>query len=197
LEALIILAVTTGMRLGEMLALTWDAVDEAAFLQLQVRKSLIETKSIRTNPKDWWAVQMPKTDKSNRVLWLPDMTREAFHQLRESQPLNERLAHNFVFTRQDGTPLSGGLVDKVWKNIRIASGLRHQRFHDLRHAAASYWLAAGMSLREISGFLGHSSYALTANLYTHLMPKASQDAASLMDSFLKAAMAAKEEAIRG
>jgi len=125
------------------------------------------------------------------------MTREAFHQLRESQPLNERLAHNFVFTRQDGTPLSGGLVDKVWKNIRIASGLRHQRFHDLRHAAASYWLAAGMSLREISGFLGHSSYALTANLYTHLMPKASQDAASLMDSFLKAAMAAKEEAIRG
>ena len=184
LGAVIRTAITTGMRQSEILALQWDAVDiDSEYPKVHIRRSLVIKASILDNPDDWWSLETPKTERSNRVLWLPEKTRQALVEHRANQTEWER-SSNFVFARGGGQPLSQAVVSKMLNRVIARAGLRHQRFHDMRHAAASYWAAMGFSLHEIMGFLGHSSISLTANLYTHLMPAASQEAASRMDRFL-------------
>jgi len=64
--------------------------------------------------------------------------------------------------------------------------LRHVRFHDLRHSCASLLFAKGCSLRLVMEILGHSQIAITANLYTHLLPEADREAAGAMQALLGA-----------
>ena len=80
--------------------------------------------------------------------------------------------------------MRGGSVTHTLQRILATAGLRRQRFHDLRHAAASLLLAQGASLREIMEVLGRSQIALTANLYTHLTPAMKKEAAARMDAVL-------------
>jgi len=178
LNALYVLAITTGLRQAEILGLTWDSVN------LDSDNSMVAVRqTLSSRGKNKWAFAPAKTDRSNRVLWLPEMTRQALLEHRGNRTDFEKGTDNLVFTSETGSPLSRHVVYRQFQAIIETAGLRHQRFHDLRHACASYWAAQGMSLHQIMGFLGHSSIALTADLYTHLMPGASQEAASKMDSF--------------
>jgi len=185
LKALFILAITTGLRQAEILGLTWESVDIENGMVV-VRQTLA-SRGTRKQGNQEWVFAPTKTDRSNRVLWLPEITRGALTEHRVSQEL-EQGQQSLVFTGVDGNPLTKNALYGEFLKVVAKAGLRHQRFHDLRHACASYWAAQGMSLHEIMGFLGHSSIALTANLYTHLMPGASQEAASRMDSFFKEAI---------
>ena len=83
-----------------------------------------------------------------------------------------------------GGPLDGANVTHALHKLLAAAGLRRIRFHDLRHATASLLLAQGLQMREIMELLGHSQIALTANLYTHLLPAMKQDAARQMEAAL-------------
>ncbi|HEY8693589.1 MAG TPA: tyrosine-type recombinase/integrase, partial [Chloroflexota bacterium] len=65
-------------------------------------------------------------------------------------------------------------------------GLRHQRFHDLRHACASLLLAQGVPARTVMETLGHSTITLTMNTYSHVIPELQRDAAAKMDAILAA-----------
>jgi integrase len=64
------------------------------------------------------------------------------------------------------------------------AGIRHIRFHDVRHSCASLLFAKGCSLRLVMEILGHSQIAITANLYTHLLPEADREAAGAMQALL-------------
>jgi integrase len=90
----------------------------------------------------------------------------------------------FVFTSTVGTPLNPSNVDKRLKSLLAEAGLPRQRFHDLRHCAASLLLAGGVAPRTIMGILGHSQISLTMNTYAHLSPALERDAANALEAVL-------------
>jgi integrase len=86
-----------------------------------------------------------------------------------------------------GTPLNPSNVSKRLHALLADAGLPPQRFHDLRHCAASLLLAGGVAPRTIMGILGHSQISLTMNTYAHLSPALERDAANALDSVLAVA----------
>ena len=82
-----------------------------------------------------------------------------------------------VFTSADGLPVDPEHVTRQFKRIAKQAGLPEKRLHDLRHGAASLQLAAGVELAIVSKRLGHSTIALTADTYSHLLEGVGRDAA--------------------
>ncbi|MSQ21741.1 MAG: site-specific integrase [Dehalococcoidia bacterium] len=181
-QALYVTALTLGMRQGEILGLQWRDLDLDLGM-VAIRRTLVRLNGAVTFPE-------PKTERSRRVLWLPKMTVSALRAHHARQLMERLIAGSLwqdtglVFTTETGEPLRDTSVTKAFQRVLLTAGLRHQRFHDLRHAAASFLLAQGFEMRQIMGILGHSSIALTANLYTHLMPAVKQEASARMDAML-------------
>jgi integrase len=90
----------------------------------------------------------------------------------------------FVFTTTIGTPLDARNVQDGFKTLLDKAELRSQRFHDLRHGAASLLLAQGVHPRSVMEILGHSQIGITLNLYSHVMPELLRDAAQKIDAIL-------------
>jgi integrase len=89
-----------------------------------------------------------------------------------------------VFTNTNGGAMDSHRVRRLFKKALTRAKLPPQRFHDLRHAAASLLLAQGVDPRVVMEVLGHSQISLTLNTHSHVMPELQQDAAKLMDALL-------------
>lgn len=181
-EALYRVALALGLRLGEALGLSWTDVDLDTGT-LRVRRALQ-----RINGK--LTLKTPKTEKSRRTLTMPTSLVTALRQHRIRQ-LEQRLVSGdrwtdsgLVFVNTIGGPMEPSNVLKTFKKHLAAANLPDQRFHDLRHAAASLLLAQGVPPRVVMDILGHSQMATTMDLYSHVMPAAHRDAADLMDRIL-------------
>jgi integrase len=180
LEALYVLAITTGMRQGELLALRWQDLDLDAG-RLSVRHTLrLDTRELAE----------PKTERARRTLRLGPDSIAALRDHRHRQ-LTERLAAgrrwneaDFVFASSIGTPMDSRNVTKAFQRILARVGLPHQRFHDLRHACATLLLEDGEELGVVSRILGHSQIATTADVYAHLTPAMLERSAARMDAIL-------------
>lgn len=90
----------------------------------------------------------------------------------------------FVFTTLTGTPLDGSVVTHQFQRLLVRAGLPHMRFHDLRHCAATLMALQGVPVRVAMETLGHSQIATTMEIYTHVLPSQSDDAADAMDTAL-------------
>jgi len=182
LEPLIVLALATGLRQGEILGLSWTDVDLDSGT-LTVRKSLQRIDGERQ-------LVEPKTDRSRRTLTIPS---SALRLLRGHQDAQEELRRaagdawtdtGLVFTTSTGRPLDGPNVTRYFQRLVKAAGLPHMRFHDLRHACASFLLAEGASMRVVMEQLGHSQISMTMNTYSHVMPDALEEAAGLLETVI-------------
>ena len=89
-----------------------------------------------------------------------------------------------VFTTRLGRPLDSCRVTHDFKRLLRRAGLPEQRFHDCRHACASFLLAQGVPARVVMDILGHSQISVTLNTYSHVMPALRTDAAEKMDAVL-------------
>jgi integrase len=89
-----------------------------------------------------------------------------------------------VFTNSGGGPLHASTVTKQLQRVLLEAGLPRMRFHDLRHSAGSLLQAQHVSMRVISEVLGDSRMAVTADLYTHVLPELVDAAATAMDEAL-------------
>lgn len=188
LEALYVLAITCGMRLGELLALRWSDVDlEHGYLIVQ--------RSLRRS-KGTWIYTEPKTVHGRRKLVLTGIACEALHRHRARQA-TERLAlgsiwtnSELVFTNEVGQPLPGTTIyrERFLPLCRHA-GVPTIRFHDLRHTAATLLLLQGVNAKVVSEMLGHASVTITLNLYAHVLPDMQKDAAAALDRLLLQAQA--------
>jgi integrase len=175
-------AITTGLRQGELFGLRWQDVDLDAGT-LAVRHAL---QRIGGEP----TFVEPKTALSRRSITLPASAIAALRSQRIRQ-LEMRLAAGtawqdweLVFTSSIGTPLEPSNVTKRLHALLEGAGLPRQRFHDLRHCAASLLLAGGVAPRTIMGILGHSQISLTMNTYAHLSPSLERDAADRLEAIL-------------
>ena len=179
----ILLAATTGMRRGEVLAVRWRDIDIDAGV-LTVNQAVEETKA-------GLRVKTPKTKRSRRNITLPALTVEALRRHRVRQ-LEDRLQLG-LGRDHDGlvfTDLEGGLVrppnlTKEFGRIVKRTDIRRVTFHGLRHTHITNLLADGVNAKVVSERAGHSNVAITLQLYGHVIPNMQADAAARVDAALR------------
>jgi integrase len=183
LESLFRVMLATGLRRGEALGLHWSDVDLDAAL-LRVRWTLSRTSR-------GLKLDKPKTDRSRRTVPLPRSAVEALRAHRERQDDERRAAADawtdggLVFTTEIGTPLEPRNVLRWFEVLVERAGLHGVTLHTLRHSAASFLLAAGTHTKVVQEHLGHSSYAITADIYSHVGPAQQREAADRLDEALR------------
>ncbi len=167
-EALFMLALSTGLRMGELFALAWDDVDFDRGI-LMVRHSLEEIKGRLT-------IKEPKSDSGRRSIRLDPKDVAILREHR--QRLGQLAFEAYVFVDTNGGLLRQSNFSRtVWYPVRKAAGIEHVRFHDLRHSAASFMLRAGIHPKIAQERLGHSTIRLTLDTYSHLLPDSQNEAA--------------------
>jgi integrase len=92
--------------------------------------------------------------------------------------------HGLVFTTTVGTPVDAAAASRRFGRLQDDAGVTRHRLYDTRHTAASLLLAQGVAARVVMEVLGHSTYQLTMDTYSHVMPTLLQDAADAMDRAL-------------
>ncbi len=183
LEALYVLALNTGMRQGEMLALRWRDVDLEGG-SLQVRATLQRT-------SEGFTFSEPKTAHSRRQVALTAPAVEALRRHRARQ-LEERLSmgaawedNDLVFANEVGRPIEGtNLIRRWFYPLLERADLPRVRFHDLRHTAATLLLGQGVHPKIVSEMLGHSQIAITLDLYSHVTPTMQRQAVEALEAAL-------------
>ena len=181
-----LLAVTTGLRRGEILALRWRDVDFDRGT-LAVTQSLEET-------KDGLRFKQPKTKRSRRVVTLPSITIDALrrHRIEQAQ-LRLQLGlgrddNGLVCSRYDGQPRSPRAFTKEFTRLVAKLDIPRTTFHGLRHSHATQLLRAGIHPKIAQERLGHSTIATTMDLYSHVTDTMQEDAAAQIDAGLQAAI---------
>ena len=183
LEALYVLAVTTGLRQGELLGLKWDDVDLEEGT-LRVRRTL-------TTAKSGPALAAPKTKGSRRTVRLKQTPLSALkshlnRQLEEIDRAGDRWRENgLIFASEAGEPLDRRIITTHrFKPLLKRAGLPQIRFHDLRHTCATILLSKNVNPKVVSEMLGHSSIAITLDTYSHVLPTMQESAADAMEEAL-------------
>jgi integrase len=183
LEALYVLAITTGMRQGELLGLKWRDVDlDAAWLRIRVTVRKLHGEFIYTPPK---------TERSRRGVALTAIAVAALrrHQVRQEEAKTTAgLAwqdHDFVFPDAIGGPMEGRYVLRhYFRPMLRRAGLPPIRFHDLRHTTATLLLGQGIHPKVVAEMLGHTTIGITLDTYSHVLPQMQREAARVLDRLL-------------
>src|SRR5699024_5148841 len=179
------LAVTSGARRGELLALQWKDVDFANNT-IHIRHSISYTK------EGGYVLRKPKTEKSVRTISInPKIMNELNkHKLikntdrLEANELWEGGKYFFVFSSGFGKPFFPTVPSRYFTRLLNRTGFKKIRFHDLRHTHVTYLINKGATLNDISKRLGHSSIAITYDVYGHLDRKKDETIANMFDSIL-------------
>ena len=188
-RAIVLLALATGMRRGEILALEWG--------QVNWRDHLITVKqSAYMAAGQGQQVKAPKTNHSARLVAMPADIEEALRAWQQQQAEEREKAGSlwqpseYVFTNWNGSWLRVDSVTREWEkfvkrvNQRAPGSLPHLTFHGLRHTAASFLLASGIDVRAVSGVLGHAQASTTLNIYGHMLQSSVHRAADAMQGVL-------------
>lgn len=181
LEAVYVLALTTGLRQGELLALKWSDFDaDAGRLTVQRTVRWITGRGVVEGE--------PKSDRSRRNLSLAPMAVTALkdHRARQAE---QRMRAVFwddldlIFANEVGRHIEAtNLMRRSFRPLLEEAGLPRIRFHDLRHTAATLLLMQGVHVKVVSEMLGHSSVSLTLDVYSHVLPSMQSDAAAKMEA---------------
>jgi integrase len=182
----IMLALATGMRRNEALALRWTNVDFDRG-SILVAESLEEIgKTIRVKP--------PKNDKA-RTVTLPASANEELRCLKRDQAEQllglgvRQTGDTLVCTREDGSMLRPSMLSDGFRALIRRTGLPVIRFHDLRHSHATQLLLAGVHPKVAAERLGHADVGLTLNTYSHVLPGMQEDAAARIDAVFQPSVA--------
>jgi integrase len=179
IEVPVVIALGTGMRLGEILGLRWSDIDFESE-SLRVRQTVNVDRTFGT----------PKSYRSRRSIPLPKFLLKVLKTHRARQSELRLVAgsawqdHDLVVTRADGSPMDPRRVSRLFTALAKEHGFDFT-FHGLRHAYASLMLASGVDLKVTSDLLGHSTIGITADLYTHVAERLHREAAASLDAYLR------------
>ena len=163
IETTVFLAVHYGLRRGEVLGLRWKDI---SFYNktLTIRNTRVRTTKL--------VEKAPKSTASIRTLPLIENVEVYLNNLKETQLKEKKFLgraydqNDYVCKYSDGRPINLQSMDHVFRRLLKKHNMPHIRFHDIRHSAASYLLKLGISLKEISEWLGHADISTTV-IYTH------------------------------
>jgi integrase len=186
-----VLALFCGLRVGEVLALAWPAVDIENRV-LHVRASVEE---IAGQPL---TIKQPKTEDGERRLSVPDIVVEALRDHRRRQ-LEQRLALGLgrpdadalVFPGQDGGPRRRTALSIRWGKVAAALGIPEITYHGLRHSHVSQLISEKVDIVTISTRIGHADPSITLRTYSHLFEESDAAAAQAINTALGASSVPK------
>jgi len=187
----ILLAIGTGMRRGEILALRWSDLDMGRGIA-RVQQSLEET-------RQGLAFKEPKSAAGRRAVALGSLLVEALREHQQEQRRTREAlgapwqANDLVVCHLDGSPRSPDGLTLAFRRLARRADC-HLTFHGLRHCHASHLLKAGVNPRVVSERLGHSSVRLTLDTYSHVLPGLQEDAAARTDAALRGAIGRRRRA---
>ena len=185
MEQLTLVALFTGLRLSELLGLTWDAVDFGS-------GTIVISKQLsRPEHRGVGLFQSPKSGKARTIspaaAVFDALKRQRAHQAEQqlkAGPLWDNPA-GLVFTVETGGPIDQWRAEKDFRIILAAAGLSGFHFHSLRHTYAVNAIRAGDDIKTIQGNLGHATAAFTLGRYGHFTARMAQDSAARMERFIK------------
>ena len=181
---LIFTALYSGLRRGELLGLRWCDVD-------LLMATISVTQSLQRLYGGEFSIREPKSPRSRRLVPMPPSLAILLRQHREQQEQQRILLGSIleeadlVFAHPDGSPLDPSTVSHTFGKIARKAGLSNIRFHDLRHAHASLMLRTGADPKVISERLGHSSIAITMDIYAHILPGLQEEAVIRFEEALR------------
>jgi integrase len=188
LEALYVLAITTGMRLGEVLRLRWREVD--------LNTRVVSIRGAR--PSEGGAG--PKTQRSRRPVVLTEVAAAALRRHRAAQAAERIRAgaawqdRDLVFANTVGGPLNpSNLRHRDFRRLLERAGLPRMRFHDLRHSAATLLLGMGIHPKIVSELLGHTQVSITLDVYSHVTATMQHQAVNALDDLLAVKLAVNQD----
>ncbi len=182
-RAIVVLAVYTGMRRGELCGLTWNDIHfDNGLIDINKESIYIRGQGIRDDT--------PKNQTSRRVIKVSSDVLDVLRLLRTDQnkkrlQIGDQWTNSGkVFTRWNGSPVDPDAISGWFHGFIQKNGLPPIRFHDLRHTNASLLIAAGTDIKTVSKRLGHSSVSTTGNIYTHAIKTADELAADTLHDIL-------------
>lgn len=186
----ILLAGAMGLRRSEALGVRWSRID------WERRTVLLDTKIVEyreNGKKKVEPVEEMKNKSSRRTLPLPDPVVEMLQVQKEHREVYRKMFQgsynaqylDYVCVNQLGELLRPSYVTDHFRELLEKYGLRHIRFHDLRHTFASLLINQDVPLINVSNFLGHSDLSTTANIYAHLDKASKQASAAVISDILQ------------
>lgn len=176
----LMLALTTGMRLGEIAALKWSDINfKDGFISVTHNFQRVENQ---------YVLKQPKTEKSKRSIAMMELTIKELKYHKRMQLKNKiKLGktyddQDFVCTWENGKPLKPHYISDLFRNYILKLDYPKIRFHDLRHTHATMLLSKGVNPKIVSERLGHSTINITLDTYTHVLPNMQKEAVKKLDS---------------
>ena len=176
MELMILMTAFYGLRRSEVLGLKWDAFDfenntitikhTVVIAKLDGKRQIFAKD--RTKNKSSYRT-LPLVKEISEKLLETKKKQQAFKEAFEKTYINE--FKDYVFVNPQGKLIRPDYVSEHFKILLHNKGLKHIRFHDLRHSCASLLLAKGIPMKAIQEWLGHSNFSTTANIYAHLDSK--------------------------
>lgn len=181
-RTVIMLALESGLRLGELMGLQWDDIDfDTAMLHVRRSNQAMKGRGIYT--------KKPKTEMSVREIAMSDHMVELLGQYREWQEGQRTLLGNqwkeggWLFTQWNGLPMYPTTPSGWFRDFLKRHDLPHIPFHALRHLSATLLIAFGVPLKNVSSRLGHADIRTTANIYTTALQSVDRQAAKQMGHY--------------
>lgn len=169
----IFLCLSTGIRIGELCALTWDNIDFTNKL-LKIRKTLQRLRTLdESDTKTKIYIDTPKSQASIRDIPLTDSMIDALIKHKENMSskcgLSIVASNQYVITQKINSPVEPKTMQDYFKATVEYSGITKANFHSLRHTFATRALEAGIDFKTLSVLLGHSDINVTMNRYAHVL----------------------------
>ena len=190
LRILFNLAVFSGLRKGEMLALQWSDIDfENSTVSVTKAAAVVDGKQV---------CKAPKTKNSRREVSIPRFLTDRLHNLMVEQTKNKESlgaywkGNNWLFTQSDGSMMSYSTpyatfqdaIDRYNADKEPGDQLPHIPFHGLRHTSATLLIAAHQDVRTVSNRLGHAQASTTMNIYAHALKENDRTASNALENML-------------
>jgi integrase len=183
-RVLFLIGFGTGLRIAELIGLRWSDIDMKnceltvnQTIRREVKVDLKTGEKIKEGTKTEFRITPPKTDKSKRTIPIPsNLIKELkLHQIMQNGERatagDSYVENGLVFPNALGEPTDARNLTRSYERILTKANIEYKKFHALRHTFATRLFERDVPLKTVSILLGHSDISITADIYTHVMPK--------------------------
>lgn len=186
----VLIALTTGARIGEIAALQWKHIDYDR-LEIKIEQSNSYTKERGT------VIKSTKNESSERIVAFPSILVDIFKAHEEEELIKKELLGekwfygknnhlaDFVFTQENGKVIFVGTIPKWFRGFLRKNNLKYITFHGLRHTNTTVLISKGINIVSISNSLGHAKTSTTTDFYAHHLESVERKMANIFDDLLK------------